>query len=104
MTPARGGDADVGGTTSCCRTSRRSGRRPDHDLALLALQEFYKPYLQRVRAEAILPWGHRNRVSAGELGLVGRPIRAAAATALASRQRQQTRRSGANERAADVAR
>ena len=32
------------------------GRRPDHDLAL---QEFYKPYLQRVRAEAILPWGHR---------------------------------------------
>ena len=31
------------------------GWRPDHDLALLALQEFYKPYLQRVRAEAILP-------------------------------------------------
>jgi len=30
----------------------------DHDLALLALREFYKPYLQRVRAEAILPWGH----------------------------------------------
>ena len=38
------------------------GRRPDHDLALLALQEFYKPYLQRVRAEAILysTWWHRN--------------------------------------------
>ena len=39
------------------------GRRPDHDLALLALQEFYKPYLQRVRAEAILPWGHRASIS-----------------------------------------
>lgn len=38
------------------------GARPlDRDLALLTLREFYKPYLQRVRAEAILysTWGRR---------------------------------------------
>jgi hypothetical protein len=39
------------------------GARPlDRDLALLALRDFYKPYLKRVRAEAILysTWGRRN--------------------------------------------